>query len=123
MVAGLYILAVALRVLPQLKAEGSVFSVPTVSSVELGTWEQAALAQTQTQLEQDLEERFRREAGVSAGVALALRSASDSVTVDSVTVTPAADCTPEQQQAVEKIVEEALGVRPEWNAPGGEIQP
>ena len=100
-----------------------MFSIPTVSSVELGTWEQAALAQTQTQLEQDLEERFRREAGVSAGVALALRSASDSVTVDSVTVTPAADCTPEQQQAVEKIVEEALGVRPEWNAPGGEIQP
>ena len=120
-VAGLYILA--LRVLPQLKAEGNVFSVPTVSSVELGTWEQAALAQTQTQLEQDLEERFRREAGVSAGVTLALRSASDSVTVDSATVTPAADCTPEQQQAVEKIVEEALGVRPEWNAPGGEIQP
>ena len=39
------------------------------------------------------------------------------------TKTPAADCTPEQQQAVEKIVEEALGVRPEWNAPGGEIQP
>ena len=109
--------------LPQLKAEGNVFSIPTVSSVELGTWEQAALAQTQTQLEQDLEERFRREAGVSAGVALALRSASDSVTVDSVTVTPAADCTPEQQQAVERIVEEALGVRPEWNAPGGEIQP
>lgn len=122
-VAGLYILAAALRVLPQLKAEGNVFSVPTVSSVELGTWEQAALAQTQTQLEQDLEERFRREAGVSAGVTLALRSASDSVTVDSVTVTPAADCTPEQQQAVEKIVEEALGVRPEWNAPGGETQP
>ena len=118
-VAGLYILAVALHVLPQLKAEGNVFSVPTVSSVELGTWEQAALAQTQT----DLEERFRREAGVSAGVTLALRSASDSVTVDSATVTPAADCTPEQQQAVEKIVEEALGVRPEWNAPGGEIQP
>ena len=113
-VAGLYILAAALHVLPQLKAEGNVFSVPTVSSVELGT---------QTQLEQDLEERFRREAGVSAGVTLALRSASDSVMVDSVTVTPAADCTPEQQQAVEKIVEEALGVRPEWNAPGGEIQP
>lgn len=122
-VAGLYILAAALHLLPQLKAEGDVFSVPTVSSVELGTWEQAALAQTQTQLEQDLEERFRREAGVSAGVVLALRSASDSVMVDSVTVTPAADCTPEQQQAVEKIVEEALGVRPEWNAPGGEIQP
>ena len=120
MVAGLYILAAALRVLPQLKAEGNVFSVPTVSSVELGTWEQAALAQTQTQLEQDLEERFRREAGVSAGVTLALRSASDSVTVDSATVTPAADCTPEQQQAVEKIVEEALGVRPEWNAPAGD---
>lgn len=120
-VAGLYILAAALHVLPQLKAEGNVFSLPTVSSVELG-WEQAALAQTQTQLEQDLEERFRREAGVSAGVALSLRSASDSVTVDSVTVTPAADCTPEQQQAVEKIVEEALGVRPEWNAPGGETQ-
>ena len=100
-----------------------MFSVPIVSSVELGTWEQAALAQTQTQLEQDLEERFRREAGVSAGVTLALRSASDSITVDSVTVTPAADCTPEQQQAVEKIVEEALGVRPEWNASGGEIQP
>lgn len=122
-VAGLYILAAALRVLPQLKAEGNVFSVPTVSSVELGTWEQATLAQTQTQLEQDLEERFRHEADVSAGVTLALRSASDSVTVDSATVTPAADCTPEQQQAVEKIVEEALGVRPEWNAPGGEIQP
>lgn len=122
-VAGLYILAATLHVLPRLKAEGNVFSVPTVSSVELGTWEQAALAQTQTQLEQDLEERFRREAGVSAGVTLALRSASDSVTVDSATVTPAADCTPEQQQAVEKIVEEALGVRPEWNAPGGEIQP
>ena len=47
-VAGLYILAAALHVLPQLKAEGNVFSVPTVSSVELGTWEQAALAQTQT---------------------------------------------------------------------------
>ena len=43
-VAGLYILAAALHVLPQLKAEGNVFSVPTVSSVELGTWEQAALA-------------------------------------------------------------------------------
>ena len=122
-VAGLYILAAALHVLPQLKAKGNVFSAPTVSSVELGTWEQAALAQTQTQLEQDLEERFRREAGVSAGVTLALRSASDSVMVDSVTVTPAADCTPEQQQAVEKIVEEALGVSPEWNATGGEIQP
>lgn len=57
-VAGLYILAAALHLLPQLKAEGDVFSIPTVSSVELGTWEQAALAQTQTQLEQDLEERF-----------------------------------------------------------------
>lgn len=53
-VAGLYILAVALHVLPQLKTEGNVFSVPTVSSVELGTWEQAALAQTQTQLEAGL---------------------------------------------------------------------
>lgn len=122
-VAGLYILAAALHALPQLKAEGRSFSVPTVSSVELGTWEQAALAQTQTQLEQDLEERFRREAGVSAGVTLVLRSASEGVVVDSVVVTPAADCTPEQQQAVEKIVEEALGVRPEWTAPGGETQP
>ena len=70
-----------------------------------------------------MEERFRRGAGVSAGVTLVLRAASGSVTVDSVTVTPAADCTPEQRQAVEKIVEEALGIRPEWNAPGGEIQP
>lgn len=122
-VAGLYILAAALHALPQLKAEGKVFSVPAVSSVELGTWEQAALNQTQMQLEQNLEERFRREAGVSAGVVLALRSASDGVVVDSVAVTPAADCTPEQQQAVEKIVEEALGVRPEWTAPGGETQP
>ena len=119
-VAGLYILAAALHALPQLKAEGRSFSV---SSVELGTWEQAALAQTQTQLEQDLEERFRREVGVSAGVTLILRSASDGVVVDSVAVTPAADCTPEQQQAVEKIVEEALGVRPKWKAPGGETQP
>ena len=91
--------------------------------MELGTWEQAAWAQTQTQLEQNLEERFRREAGVSAGVTLALRSASDGVVVDSVTVTPAADCPPEQQQAVEKIVEEALGIGPEWTAPGGETQP
>ena len=119
-VAGLYILTVALQAFPQVKAEWSDVSVPAVSSVALGTLEDAVLAQTETELEKTLEAQCQKEYGVAVTLDITMKDTPEDVNVQSVTVTPLEECTAEKQQAVDAFLQQTLGIQPEWNTPGGE---
>lgn len=119
-VAGLYILAVALRALPQAKAEWKASSVPAASAVSLGTLEEAVLSQTKADLSKELEARCREELGVTLTLELALAESSDGVIVTSAQATPEGSCTTEQRRAAEQLLQQALGVLPQWQPPGGE---
>lgn len=121
-VAGLYILAAVLPMLPQAKAEWQAFSVPAAASVELGTREDAVLRQTASQLEEALEARCREELGAEVSICIELEEAADGVQVRSLTVTPTAEAE-EKRDAVEALLQTTLGVSPVWNAPGGENEP
>lgn len=121
-VAGLYILAVVLRVLPQAKAEWKAFSVPAAASVELGTQEEAVLRQTASQLEETLETRCREELGTEVSIHIELEETADGVRVRSLTLTPTTEAG-EKRDAVEELLQNTLGVSPVWNTSGGENTP
>ena len=111
-VAGLYILAVVLCVLPQAKGEWQAFALPAASSVELGTQKETVLRAAASQLEATLEARCREELGAEVTI----------VRVHSLTVTPMGEAE-ETRDAVEKLLQHTLGVSPVWNVPGGENAP
>ncbi len=72
-VAGLYILAVVLCVLPQAKGEWQAFTHPAASSVELGTQKETVLRTAASQLEDTLEARCREELGAEVTIRIELK--------------------------------------------------
>ena len=121
-VAGLYILAVVLCVLPQAKGEWQAFSLPAVSSVELGTQKETVLRAAASQLEDTLEARCREELGAEVAIRIELEETAEGVQVHSLTVTPTGEAE-ETRDAVEEFLQHTLGVSPVWDVPGGENAP
>lgn len=122
-VAGLYILAVVLCVLPQAKGEWQTFALPAASSVELGTQKETVLCAAASQLEETLEARCREELGAEVAIRIELEeTAEEGVQVHSLTVTPMGEAE-ETRDAVEELLQHTLGVSPVWNVPGGENAP
>lgn len=116
-IAGLYILAVAL---PNLRAEWADITLPSASSVSLGTWDETVLHQTEEQLAQTLEAQCREAAGVTPSITLSLTEAESQVSVSAVIVHLPESCTVEQKQAVERYFQQTLGVTPEFETANGE---
>ena len=121
-VAGLYILAVVLCVLPQAKGEWQTFALPAASSVELGTQKETVLCAAASQLEETLEARCREELGAEVAIRIELEETADGVQVHSLTVTPTGEAE-ETRDAVEELLQHTLGVSPVWDVPGGENAP
>lgn len=121
-VAGLYVLAVVLCVLPQAKGEWQAFALPAASSVELGTQKETVLRTAASQLEATLEARCREELGAEVTIRIELEETAEGVQVHSLTVTPMGEAE-ETRDAVEELLQHTLGVSPVWNVPGGENAP
>lgn len=113
-IAGLYILAVALQAIPNLRAELADITLPSASSVSLGTWDEMVLHQTEEQLAQTLEAQCRETTGVTPSITLSLTEAESQVSVSAVIVHLPESCTVEQKQAVERYFQQTLGVTPEF---------
>lgn len=122
-VAALYILTVALRVIPQVRTEEAALSIPAASPAELGSLEDALLAQTSAELERQAEANCRGKTGAEVELCVALEKTTAGVTIRAVTGTLPENCTPEQKRALDAAVEETLHVQPEWTMPGGETLP
>ena len=121
-VAGLYILAVVLCVLPQAKGEWQALTLPAVSSVELGTQKETVLCAAASQLEDTLEARCREELGAEVAIRIELEETAEGVQVHSLTVTPTGEVE-ETRDAVEELLQHTLGVSLVWDVPGGENAP
>lgn len=80
-VAGLYILAVVLCVLPQAKGEWKAFALPVASSVELGTQKETVLRAAESQLEETLEAHCREELGAEVAIRIELEETAEGVQV------------------------------------------
>lgn len=122
-VAGLYILAVALRTFPQIKTEARAFSVPAASPAALGTLADAVLQQTSAALERQAQAHCQEKLGIQVVFHVALEATEGVVKVRAVTGTLPENWTPELRQALDAAVEEVLSVKPEWGLPGGEALP
>lgn len=121
-VAGLYILAVVLCVLPQAKGEWQAFSLPAASSVKLGTQKETVLRAAASQLEDTLEARCREELGAEVAIRIELEETAEGVQVHSLTVTPMREAE-ETRDAVEELLQHTLDISPVWDVPGGENTP
>lgn len=119
-IAGLYILAVALQAILNLRAELADITLPSASSVSLGTWDETVLHQTEEQLAQTLEAQCRETTGVTPSITLSLTEAESQVSVSAVIVHLPESCTVEQKQAVERYFQQTLGVTPEFETANGE---
>ena len=82
-VAGLYILVVFTRALPQTGAEIRAFSLPALSPVSMGSMEDAALTQTRQQLEKTLAQKWQAKTGHLVSVSLVLEQEDTVVSVAS----------------------------------------
>ena len=121
-VAGLYILAVVLCVLPQAKGEWQAFSITAASSVELETQKETVLRAAASQLEETLEARCREELGAEVAIRIELEETAEGVQVHSLTVTPMGEAE-ETRDAVEELLQHTLDISPVWDVPGGENAP
>ena len=119
-IAGLYILAVAVQAFPQAKAEWNMSLEPSVSSVALIIWNQAVLEQTEADLARQLEQHVREEFGVELSIAITLREHAGDISAKAVTITPAEYDSAEKRASIDLYIQSQLGVLPEWKEPGRE---
>ena len=119
-IAGLYILAVALQAVPNLRAEWVHVSMPSVSSVSLGTQNEVVLSQAEKQLEQTLETQCLEAAGVTPSITLSLEETAGQVSATTAKVQLPEGCTAEQKQTIERLFQQTLGIAPEFETANGE---
>ena len=98
-VAGLYILVVFARTVPQ-------------AHVSIASPETAILAQTQAQLEQTLAEQWCTKTGREASVAVMLKETDSVVAICSAQMTLPANCTAEERQQAGAFLQEKLQLLP-----------
>ena len=108
-VAGLYILVVFARTVPQAHVQLRAFLVPVQEPVSIASPETAILAQTQARLEQTLAEQWCTKTGREASVAVMLKE-TDSVC--SAQMTLPANCTAEERQQAGAFLQEKLQLPP-----------
>ena len=106
-VAGLYILVVFARTVPQAHVQLRAFLVPVQEPVSIASPETAILAQTQAQLEQTLAEQWRE-----ASVAVMLKETDSVVAICSAQMTLPANCTAEERQQAGAFLQEKLQLLP-----------
>ena len=112
--------------LPGAKAQFTALELPQVSTVSVGSLEDAVLAQTAEELSRTLEERCLSEAGVSLRLNISLRRTAEGVEAAEVQIVPRDAVTASQKRAIETLLEGQLQLGPEcikWNSPGGEDVP
>lgn len=109
--------------LQEFQMGNTAFLVPEASAVSFATWENAVLAQTAAELEEQLETTCQNEFNVSVSFEVILHETGGKVVVSSVAGTPLEQWTPEQQSTVTDWVQKTLGITPEWKSPGGEMTP
>ena len=112
-VAGLYILVVFARTVPQAHIQLRAFSVPVQDPVSIASPETAILAQTQAQLEQTLAEQWYTKTGREASVAVMLKETDSVVVICSAQMTLPANCTAEERQQAGAFLQEKLQLFPE----------
>ena len=111
-VAGLYILVVFARTVPQAHVQLRAFLVPVQEPVSIASPETAILAQTQAQLEQTLAEQWCTKTGREASVAVMLKETDSVVAVCSAQMTLPANCTAEERQQAGAFLQEKLQLLP-----------
>ena len=102
-VAGLYILVVFARTVPQAHVQLRAFLVPVQEPVSIASPETSILAQTQAQLEQTLAEQWYTKTGREDSV----------VAICSAQMTLPANCTAEERQQAGAFLQEKLQLLPE----------
>ena len=125
-VAGLYILVVFADALPEAKAQLTALELPQASAVSVGTFEDAVLAQAETELSRTLENLCAEETGVSVKLDVTLHQTSEGVKAAEVQIVPQWETSAAQKQAVEAFLNEQLQLAPEcmrWESPGGKDVP
>ena len=111
-VAGLYILVVFARTVPQAHVQLRAFLVPVQEPVSIASPETAILAQTQAQLEQTLAEQWCTKTGREASVAVMLKETDSVVAICSAQMTLPANCTAEERQQAGAFLQEKLQLLP-----------
>ena len=111
-VAGLYILVVFARTVPQAHVQFRAFLVPMQEPVSIASPETAILAQTQARLEQTLAEQWCTKTGREASVAVMLKETDSVVAVCSAQMTLPANCTAEERQQAGAFLQEKLQLLP-----------
>ena len=112
-VAGLYILVVFARTVPQAHVQLRAFLVPVQEPVSIASPETSILAQTQAQLEQTLAEQWYTKTGREASVAVMLKETDSVVAICSAQMTLPANCTAEERQQAGAFLQEKLQLLPE----------
>lgn len=109
-VAGLYILVVFARTVPQTGAELRAFSLPAASPASLGSVEDATLVQTRQQLEEMLAQQWQAETGYPATVSLALSREDTLVSVASAQMFLPENATEEEAQRATAFLQRELAL-------------
>lgn len=114
--AGLYILAVLLCTVPDVKAEFGAFSVPQASAENFGTLEQAVISRAEEQLEQTLAAQCFEETGVALRLDITLVQTGGSVEVASVSASLPDGCAEADSLRAAAFLRQSLGTEPELAA-------
>lgn len=107
-VAGLYILVVFARALPQTKTELRAFVLPQTEPASIGTMEDTILAQTRKQLEAALAQQWEAEAGTSADIILDLAETDSTVSVTTVKMILPQNSTSQEKQQASRFLQREL---------------
>ena len=110
--AGLYILAVLLQVLPDVKLSELLPQEMEAAAISMEPVETAILEQAQQQLEELLAAQCRKRFGVSVQAEVTLQQTAEGTQAEQILLTFPAGCRDETRQAVSAYTEQLLGVPP-----------
>lgn len=110
-VAGLYILVVFARALPQTKTERRAFALPQAEPASIGTMEGAILTQTRKQLEMALAQQWKAEAGTSADIVLDLTETDSTVFTTAAKMILPQNSTPQEKQQASRFLQRVLDLQ------------
>ena len=110
--AGLYILVVLLRAVPDMRGEMKKMLPAAQQPVSLQSAEDQILVQTQTQLEEKLEAECQKKFGLSAKIEVCLEQTEQKVYAARVMATLPPGSSAAQVQKLSDCLEQKLGVKP-----------
>lgn len=111
--AGLYILAVLLQTLPDLRLSAVLPQQAERTAVSMESADAVILRQAEQQLETLLAAQCREQFGVSVQASIALRQTTEGTQAEHVVLTFPPECGEEIRQAVSACAEQLLGAVPQ----------